>query len=293
MFRKACDVAGRFTRPVIMTVQTIDGQIGAGIGAFVVINADGWAVTAAHVANDAIQREKDAEEVARFDDRMTELRSEVPNKQVALRRKYDKDLADAMRGRGPLLRRAGLMWCDPAVTVALDHTFIPADLMICKFDNIERLEVEVFPKFKRPQGLLPGTSLVRAGYPFNEAKCNFDPVREEFVNETQVPTLFAIEGILARKLDISDPSGENVAHWIETSSPGLMGQSGGPIMDADGTIFAIQSNTVCLDLQFNAISKDANGEYKERQFLNVGRGISSETLEMMFAKYGVEAEWVD
>jgi hypothetical protein len=39
--------------------------------------------------------------------------------------------------------------------------------------------------------------------------------------------------------------------WIETSSPGLKGQSGGPLLDERGTIWGVQSNTFSYNLGFS------------------------------------------
>jgi len=165
--------------------------------------------------------------------------------------------------------------------------------MVFKLANVSDLGVEIFPKFKRPSGVVAGTSIVRSGYAFNETKCSFDETKQEFLNETQSSPLFASEGIVSRNLIISEPVSGVTVYLVETSTPGLKGQSGGPLLDTDGAILAIQSSTVCLDLQFDAVSADHNGKYKERQFLNVGRGIATQTLESIFSQHGIEAEWVD
>ena len=54
---------------------------------------------------------------------------------------------------------------------------------------------------------------------------------------------FPIEGILTRQLDGGTASGGYPLRFIETSSPGLRGQSGGANTDVDGTVWAMQSRT--------------------------------------------------
>jgi len=49
MFRQALAIARRFTWPVVISRATIGGSAGSGIGTFIVVNEDGWIVTAAHI----------------------------------------------------------------------------------------------------------------------------------------------------------------------------------------------------------------------------------------------------
>jgi hypothetical protein len=49
MFRDAHKIASEFTLPVIISRKTVSGECSSAIGAFVVINEDGWIVTAAHI----------------------------------------------------------------------------------------------------------------------------------------------------------------------------------------------------------------------------------------------------
>lgn len=66
--------------------------------------------------------------------------------------------------------------------------------------------------------------------------------------------------------------------FLETSSPGLRGQSGGPIFDSKGTIWAVQSQTMHLQLGFSPKIQKNGHEVEENQFLNVGLGIHPELI---------------
>jgi hypothetical protein len=66
--------------------------------------------------------------------------------------------------------------------------------------------------------------------------------------------------------------------FLETSTPGLRGQSGGPIFDTEGRIWAIQSQTRHLPLGFSPKIKSGNKEIEENQFLNVAWGAHVETI---------------
>ncbi|MCK6544222.1 hypothetical protein L6Q79_16270, partial [bacterium] len=49
MFAQALKEVHKFTHPVILMMRRFDGKISAGCASFVVLNSDGWIITAAHV----------------------------------------------------------------------------------------------------------------------------------------------------------------------------------------------------------------------------------------------------
>ena len=51
MFRSAIAIASTFTLPVVLSRKTADGTCSCSIGSYVVINDEGWIVTAGHIAN--------------------------------------------------------------------------------------------------------------------------------------------------------------------------------------------------------------------------------------------------
>jgi hypothetical protein len=48
MFKDAVRLATAFTRPLVISRKTVSGACGAAIGTFVVVNSEGWIVTAGH-----------------------------------------------------------------------------------------------------------------------------------------------------------------------------------------------------------------------------------------------------
>jgi hypothetical protein len=79
--------------------------------------------------------------------------------------------------------------------------------------------------------------------------------------------------------------------FIETSTPGLGGQSGGPTLDKDGAVCALQVRTVHLPLGWSPEVSDGKKQVKEHQFLNVGWGVHTATLKAIFAANGVTVQW--
>lgn len=49
MFRDANKKAAEFTLPIVISRKTVEGRCASSIGACVVVNDEGWVVTAAHV----------------------------------------------------------------------------------------------------------------------------------------------------------------------------------------------------------------------------------------------------
>ena len=48
MFTKAYEIAKSFTHPLVVTMRFFDKTVDSGLGAFVVINNEGWLMSEAH-----------------------------------------------------------------------------------------------------------------------------------------------------------------------------------------------------------------------------------------------------
>ena len=66
--------------------------------------------------------------------------------------------------------------------------------------------------------------------------------------------------------------------YVETSTPGLKGQSGGPIYDKEGRICAMQVQTAHQPLGFHPTVEYEGKTVVENQFLNVGLGVHVKTI---------------
>jgi len=162
------------------------------------------------------------------------------------------------------------------------------DLAVGKINNFRKEMVSAYPKFKDPgKPMPPGRSLCKLGYPFPVLEPIFHESKNafEFQAGSFPPPFFPIDGIFTRRAMVAEantpqnPRSYPLA-FLETSSPGLRGQSGGPIFDVEGNIWAIQSQTSSypLNLESNVNMKPKEREHLENQFFNVGMGIQSETI---------------
>ena len=89
---------------------------------------------------------------------------------------------------------------------------------------------------------------------------------------------FPIEGMVTRHV-----SDSNNVIGFEMSTPGLRGQSGGPVFDTDGKVWGMQAQTAHLDLDFD-INQKVMRSGKEKHvedfaFFHVGRCIHVDVLK--------------
>ena len=81
--------------------------------------------------------------------------------------------------------------------------------------------------------------------------------------------------------------------YLETSSPGLKGQSGGPIFDVDGNVYAVVSKNITLALGFKGEVEINNVKVEENQFINVGIGVHPKTLVELLTKHEISFEMAE
>ena len=84
-----------------------------------------------------------------------------------------------------------------------------------------------------------------------------------------------ISRLQLKKVENEDNPPSYARKYFETSSPGLRGQSGGPVFDVTGVVWGIQSETTHYPLGFSP--KNAEGQ-AEHQFLNSGKAVDAETV---------------
>jgi len=278
MFRKACALARGFTWPLVISFRRRDGRCGAAVGTCVIVNSNGWFVTAGHILTDAAKFVAEAEATAALDGQVaainanTALGSGEKRRQLkALPRQKPTDIthASVWHGRDSVLLRE-------AYTMPLDLS----DIGVGRIEPFDPAWVPTYPIFKDPtKDFEPGTSLCRMGFPFHKIGVTFDATNNQFVFDPgAVPMpIFPIEGIFTRTMNIILAPGPGkpavTPPWplamIETSSPGIPGQSGGPIFDMEGRIWGIQSSTASYSLDLKT---------PEKQYLNVGLGVHPETI---------------
>jgi len=125
------------------------------------------------------------------------------------------------------------------------------DIVLLKIQDYEPGSIKVFPKFLKSsiRELPHGTPLIRLGYPKGNPHSNisvaWDEKNQGFVlDETKTKvTCFHNDGIVTQYVDR-----DKEVRLLEMSTPALMGQSGGPVLSAEGTVVGLQSRNTVLEL---------------------------------------------
>ena len=139
-----------------------------------------------------------------------------------------------------------------------------SDIGVLKLKDFD-LPENIMPVTFRSGEVEAGELLCRAGFPFVDdvqvkTLSNGD---FEIVNLFPVP-LFVNEAMVSRFNQTPN------ARFIETSSPGLKGQSGGPLVDVNGYVCGMQTSTSHYPLGFTGKGRN--------QVLNVGRAVHLDTI---------------
>ena len=229
--------------PIVVVYRLRNGKVKWGIGAGVPINDDGWFVTAGHIL-----------------------------KQIAA---LDEQVSNPKSGRGKGDQATHFAAIFATTNARLEKALIQKelDLGVGKLQGFIAPPGHVYPRF-RVREVEQGELLCRIGYPFVEG------IRPTWSNEKgfafanlfPVP-LFVNEALVSRFAKL------NSGIWIETSSPGLRGQSGGPLADSDGFICGIQANTKHYPLGFEGTGRN--------QVLNVGRAVHAESVRRFLDAHAI------
>lgn len=289
MFSKSYDVVRNFVIPIVVSSRAGNGKCSSAIGTAVVVNRDGWILTSAHILQ-LIEKQRASIRAWRaYRRQQRELENDTAS--VTPRRKQklkpqDLPPPDSTRDNSVWWGRDGVEIFD----VQMD---ISVDLATGRLEPFNPETVRSYPIFKTPGiDYRPGRSLCRLGFAFHEIVPEFDEENNAFVlppGSVPLP-LFPLDGLFTRVLHAPAPMGDgkNLGKFIETSSPGLRGQSGGPIFDAEGAVWAIQSHTRQYALGFAPRAPGTPSGQVEHQFLNAGVGVHAEAILAFLDRHGIE-----
>lgn len=168
-----------------------------------IINSEGWFVTVHHIFRD-------------------------------LRQFYEKLQDDHPEG----LHWATFFGPPGVTTERMDH-YPEIDLCVGKLASFTPPPAYAFPAF-RGQSPPPGEILCRIGYPLLEPipVTWSEPEGFQIAKRSLSIPPFVNEAMVSRILRT-----QSGPRWLETSTPGLPGQSGGPIVDVHGLVCGIHSSS--------------------------------------------------
>jgi hypothetical protein len=284
MFAQAYKVCSEFTRPVIISILRADGTCDASVASFIHINDEGWIATSAHVLQmaDELKQSQAMLQAAEL------ANAEVPAGTSALAKRRRAQSAVPIDPKW--VREFAYWWAYDGSELVDVFGEPEADIVFGRLSPWNPpTKPKGYPVFKDgKQGVDCGTSLCRLGYPFASLQPSYVNGRFHIPGTVYRMPKFPIDGIFTRHVDITGFDYDFRVGFIETSSPGLKGQSGGPIFDKHGTVWGIQSRTMHFPLGFSPSVPGSNNGAVEHQFLNVGWGTHPDTLTGLMRRNGVK-----
>ncbi len=303
MFVEAIEKASAFTFPLIISNQYQDGSVSSSLASFIILNEEGWLLTAAHTIQD-----------------------------TSLHQMHLKEYQEYIQGEGTVLNPKWIL--NHSLWFGADHHRVHTfhiwpenDLAIAKIEHFNPGLVREYPVFISPDAVKSGRSLCKLGFPFYDIQAVFTENTFRYDPGLFPIPRFPYEGMLTRIISGgaglpaaglpgadhrvtghpgAGPAGSRLpaaevaragqaqSHssqeilWIETSSPGLRGQSGGPVFDTAGRVWGIQSMTRHLPLGFSPSIKKDGVTVVENQFINLGWCAHVQAIMNFLDQHGIK-----
>ena len=291
MFSKAVPVAAGFTRPMVISSRTTKGACSSTIGAYVVVNREGWILTAGHLLDIVRQHQESARRYQGYRGNVVEFHRDV----AADKRYRRKGVRTFHRPGASSVRNHSVWWGVDGARLVEARLAPAADLALGRIEPFDPASIPRFPVFKDPShGYEPGRSLCKLGFPLHHIEPIYDEETDTFtLPEGAVPLpMFPLEGMFTRVVHTRAPgSGEgDPSPFIETSTPSLIGQMGGPVFDAEAVVWGIQSHTMHHPLGFNPQVPGGPPGQVEHQFLNTGLAVHASVIRGLLDAEGIDHE---
>lgn len=282
MFANAIDLVGNFTRPVkIITRNYKDTTIMPGAATIFFVNDDGCAITCKHVAEELICADSINQNYINFKNECAQLPNDNKRRSAIkkLEQKYNLSSSHVVQMKVQFPDCVGAF---SEIDIQLHPNY---DLAILKFKGHSNRYYTGHAVFaKNGNDIRPGDFLCRLGYPFPEFEdFIFDSVNDDIdwdASKVYATPRFPIDGMFTRHL--ADATGK--IYGVEMSTPGLRGQSGGPLFTSDGVIYGIQSMTNHLHLGFDMVKEKMTiggrqTTINNQPFLHVGQCVHVDIIK--------------
>lgn len=279
MFADACQRAMSYTRPVVISTRHVDGTVRNDCGTFIVLNREGWVITAGHIFDSFVKFQTDQKKIKEIEE-------------INAGRVQEPGAPDSTIKMDPsLITNHSFWWGWDMVRLNRVYVNRQIDFAVGKLEPFDPDWVKDYPVLLDPMHARVGTSLCRLGYPFLEISGSFDEENNAFrIPKIEIrDTIFPNDGIHTRTLNRGkSKDGDYDMTYVETSTPGLKGQSGGPIIDSSGNLYGMQVITTHLPLGFHPMVEYDGRKVVENQFLNVGVGVHVKTIREILRSRGVD-----
>lgn len=289
MYVKAIEKVDQYTRPVHTISRTYGGLVSPGTSTIFFVNEDGVAITCKHVLEIIAQADPVNIQYNNFKaDRDKLIRDgKFARNLLGLEAKYKFKKETTVQIKNQFVNSV-----DTIGNIKF-HAHPTLDLAIIIFEDFKQKFYNSYATFvKDPNKIKQGKSLCRLGYPFPEFN-NFqhNPVTDDIewtnTGNSNSPR-FPLDGIITRF-----GADANQIISIEMSTPGLRGQSGGPLFDAEGLIYGMQYITSHLHLGFDIKDKEIIHDGKKTKvsnypFLHVGQCIHVDRIKEFLIQHNIK-----
>ena len=296
MFVDAIEKVSAFTRPIMFITRNYNSDnIVPGLGTLFFVNDKGVAVTCKHVAALILEADK-------INHRYTDFKKERDALNASNKRAYAKGLKLLEKKYGlsntvPANSKVNFIDVPKPFGAFTVHMHPKYDLAVIEFKGFTELRYDPSNIYllKDSSKIKQGKSLCRLGYPFPEfSNYVYDREKDDilFTKDHAAVPRFPIDGIVTRHI-VSREEKEAKIFGIEMSTPGLRGQSGGPLFDRDGVIYGMQFATQHLHLGFDMENRQMtiNGKTKiinNQPFLHVGQCLHIDIIKEFLDSLGIE-----
>lgn len=289
MFETAIEKVLQFTRPLHSISRTYGGMVLPGTATFFFVNDKGVAITCKHVVDQIAAADNINQHFLQF---KTE-REKIPKDNNYKVRLQDLEKKFQYSNERAVQIKNTFINCFDRIEQIVFHTHPVLDLAIIEFKGFNRRFYDAHAVFrKESNNIKQGAYLCRIGFPFPEFS-NFihnqdtDDIEWTGTGNPNSPS-FPIDGIVTRF--IGDATG-NIS-GIEMSTPGLRGQSGGPLFDVNGHICGMQFATKHLHLGFDIkdreiIQDGSISKISNYPFLNVGMCVHMDKIKEFLVQHHV------
>ncbi len=291
MFVKAIEQASKYTRPIHTISRMVNNKdVVRGAATLFFINEEGYALTCKHVIHLLAESDKVNKKFNLFKKEFQELpkNGEYPSKVEALKKSYELNEGSLLQMKNRFID------CVDTLTGFTWHLHAEHDLAILKFNGFNRLMCNEFATFKKDESeIKQGKFLCRLGYPFPEFnnyiyRPEIDDIDWTRNGNEKSPS-FPIEGMITRF--VGDKSGK--ISGIEMSTPGLRGQSGGPLFDQEGIVYGLQSRTKHLHLGFDLENHEIQQGSKKKKindysFIHLGECVHVSVIKEFLREHNVK-----
>lgn len=265
MYKKAIKKNSNFIVPFIEGIKYFDSdEIEHALATMIIVNKKGDIITCKHVANEFVINKE-------LENNYNNLLEELDNNRDAAIKKYN------LEKNTVVLNNISLPFkLKGNVEIEIKfHKTLDLALIRLKGVTFENKNYPIFSK-KLPE---QGQSVCKLGFAFPEySYFEYSKKDKKIVFKKDMVSnfpLFPMDGIVTRH--IVDQS--NNLSMFETSTPGLRGQSGGPVFSPNGIVYGIQSMTKHIDLNFDVDADVKRGNNIKHvtftPFMNLGVAISS------------------